>query len=262
MALDKSEAVILKMFNWSESSRTVVFFTRKFGKMALIDRGGRLLKSKRGRLLRFARLDLTLYNSQKETSGYISDVEALRVFSLEKDGGLGRLAYGSAACELLYILLPESEQQSSLYSYFLSYLEKLEQVDKKYLPALFLTFLLRVMSQLGYHPSLAFCAGCSKNWSDMPQDEGKLLFSAQRGGLVCPSCQKPGEYYIGLSAGDVKSLTVLQRASLDEAAAVPMGYQGATFLIETLADFLKFHSGLLSELKSLEFLEKLKNTQL
>jgi hypothetical protein len=55
---------------------------------------------------------------------------------------------------------------------------------------------------------------------------------------------------------------VLQRASLEEAATVPLGYQEATTLVEALGDFLKFHSGLVTDLKSLEFLEKLKNTQL
>jgi DNA repair protein RecO (recombination protein O) len=262
MPLEKSEAVVLKMFNWSESSRTAVFFTREFGKLPLVDKGGRSIKSKRGRLLRFARLDLTFYSSHKESSGYISDVETRKVWSLEKDGELGRLAYGSAACELLYLLLPEGEPQGALYQYFLTYLSHLETVDKRYLPSLFLTFFLRSMSLLGFHPSLAFCAGCNKDADIFLKPGDEARFSPKRGGLICPACQKPGEYYIGLSVDQVKTLTVLQRASLDEAVTVPLGYREATTLVETLGNFLKFHSGLGSDLKSLEFLEKLKNTQL
>lgn len=261
MPLEKSEAVILKMFNWSESSRTVLFFTRDYGKLPLVDKGGRSIKSKRGRLQQFARLEMTFYSSQKETSGYVSDCELLEIFPLDADGELGRLAYASAACELLYLLLPEKEEQAGLYAYFLSYLRKLGRADKRFLPAVFVAFFLRTISQLGYHPSISYCVGCNKEVSLFGDATADFMFSPERGGLVCPSCQKPGEYYIPLSAGGRRVLTTLQQASLDEAATVPIGFQEATFLVELLANFLKYHSGLVSDLKSVEFLEKLKKSQ-
>ena len=261
MPLEKSEAVILKMFNWSESSRTVLFFTHDHGKLPLVDKGGRSIKSKRGRLQQFARLEMTFYSSQKESSGYVSDCELLEVFPMEAEGELGRLAYGSAACELLYLLLPENEAQSGLYAYFVSYLRKLGKVEKRYLPAVFLAFFLRTISLLGYHPSISYCVGCNKEVSAFGESAGHYRFSPERGGLVCPSCQKPGEYYIPLSAEGLRVLTILQQASLDEAATVPIGFQEASLLVEILANFLKYHSGLVSDLKSVAFLEKLKKSQ-
>jgi hypothetical protein len=89
-----------------------------------------------------------------------------------------------------------------------------------------------------------------------------MMFSPERGGLVCPSCQKPGEYYIGLSPDQLRLLSVLQRASLDEAATVAIGFQEASLLVETLTKFVKYHSGLISDIKSLGFLDKLKSSQL
>jgi len=262
MALEKSQAVVLKMFNWSESSRTVLFFTERFGKLPLVDKGGRSIKSKRGRLMPFAQLEITFYSSQKESSGYLSDVDTRRVYSMEGEGSLGRLAYGSAACELLYLLLPEEEAQAGLYRYFLTYLEKLETCRRRSLPALFLTFFLRALSLLGFHPSVAYCIVSGLEADKFAPDDGRLQFSPKRGGLVAPACQKPGEYYIGLSIEQVKTLSVLQRASLEEAATVPLGFEDATYLIETLGNFLRYHSGLISDLKSLEFLQKLKNSHL
>lgn len=261
MPLDKSEAVILKMFNWSESSRTVLFFTRDYGKLPLVDKGGRSIKSRRGRLQQFARLEMTFYSSQKESSGYVSDCELLETFALDADGELGRLAYGSAACELLYLLLPENEEQAALYGYFVRYLRRLGKADKRYLPAVFLAFFLRTISLLGYHPSISYCVGCDKEVAKFGGTASEYRFSPERGGLVCPSCQKPGEYYIPLSAEGLRVLTSLQQASLDEAATVPIGFQEASFLVEILANFLKYHSGLMSDLKSVAFLEKLKKSQ-
>ena len=162
MALEKTEAVILRSFNWSESSRTVVFFSRREGKLPLVDKGGRTFKSRRGRLIPFSLMEITYYSSEKESSGYISDVELLRSYRLENEGSLGRLTFASAACELLYLLLPEKEPQEELYDYLTAYLERVETADKQYLAAVFLSFFLRLLSQLGYSPSISYCAVCRR----------------------------------------------------------------------------------------------------
>ena len=59
----------------------------------------------------------------------------------------------------------------------------------------------------------------------------------------------------------MRASRILQRASLDEAASLPIGYQKAAGLLDVLTRFLKYHAGLTSDLKSLAFLEKLKNSQ-
>jgi len=262
MALEKSEAVVLKAFNWSESSRAVHFFTRRFGRISLMDRGGRAIKSRRGRIMPFAHLEITFYKSEKQTAGYLSDTEVLKMFEPETDGSLGRLAYGSAAFELLNLLLPEEEPHEDLFEYLLLFLQRQSRADKRCLPALFLAFFLRMMSLLGYHPSLAFCAGCQKPIAPDVEGQAPLQFSPERGGMVCAACQKPGEYYIGLSSEQHRLLLSLQRASLDEAATVPMSFQEATYLTDALAAFLRYHSGLVSDIKSLEFLDKLRQSDL
>ncbi len=261
MPLEKTEAVILKSFNWSESSRTIHFFTREYGRISLIDKGGRRIASRRGRLLPFTRLEVTFYQSKKESAGYISDTTALETFSLDGDGELGRLAYASAACELLFMLLPEQEANPSLFGYFLSFLGKNSSTEKRFLPAVFVTFFMRLLSGLGFHPSVSFCSGCGKKSEEIEKSGSRILFSPERGGLICAACQKPGEYYIQLSGESTRLLGTLQRASLGEAETLPIGYEEATVLIEVLTKFLKYHSGMKSDLKSLEFLEKLKKSQ-
>jgi len=210
----------------------------------------------------FTRLEVTFYNSEKETRGYVSDSEPIEWFMFEKEGTLGRLAYGSAACELLYLLLPEEEPQGALYVYFVSFLQHINADDRRSLPGLFLAFFLRVLSQLGYHPSLAYCVGCGKDIDEPGQRSDPVLFSPERGGRVCQACQRVGEYYIGLSPDGFDLLSRLQTASLDEASALPVRYQDAALLVEALTKFLSYHSEVKSDLKSLEFLEKLRTSEL
>lgn len=253
---------MLKAFNWSESSRTVIFFTRDFGKIALVDKGGRRIASKRGRLLPFARMELTFHASERSGRGYISDSDLIELYEFQKDGTLGRLAYASAACELLNMLLPEEEPLPSLFNYAGSFFEKTNTVDKRGLPALFIAFFLRLLSQLGYHPSLTYCIGCGLSWEEESPKDGVIAFSPERGGYVSASCQQVGEYYIGLSSGGYRTLTQLQTASLDEASLMQIGYQEASLMLELLTRFLSYQAGVSADLKSLEFLEKLKNSPL
>jgi len=259
MALKTTEAVVLKTFNWSESSRTVVFFTRDRGRLALTDKGGRRFNSRRGRLIPFSRLEITYYDSQKESAGYISDVSLVESFSLEGDGALGRLAYASAACELVFHLLPDGQVQTDLYRYFITLLSLLDKVERLSLPAVFLTFFIHFLSYLGYHPSLSGCPGCGREVEKLAVD-GSVFFSPERGGGICSACQRTGEQYIPIPEAGYKLLGQLQRAPLTQAVSLSMGYGETTLLLEALVKFVGYQTDLKAKLKSLEFLEKLKDS--
>jgi DNA repair protein RecO (recombination protein O) len=261
MPLEKTYAFVLKSYDWSESSRTISFFTRNFGKLSLVDKGGRSLTSKRGRVVPFSELEITFYESKKESSGYISDVEMIRMFELSGDGSLGRLAYASAAVELLQLLLPKEEPLIDLYEYAVSFLEKVDQAKKQALASLFLTFFLRLLSQLGYHPSLGYCGGCDRSIESFIKDGAAVRFSPERGGIVCPSCQNPGEYYIGLPYEGFLKLVELQTASLNEAEKLTLGFKETSLLLDALVKFLEYQADISQKIKSLEFLDKLKNAK-
>ncbi len=262
MALHKSEAILLKAFNWSESSRTVVFFTRRSGRLPLVDRGGRSIKSRRGRLHPFSPLELTYYASEKESRGYLSSIDLVEQRRFEKEGSLGRLAFGSAACELLYLLLPEEEAQVELYDYFNAYLKYIDMADRRSLPSLFLAFFLRTLSRLGYHPSLDHCVMCDRDATDRRDETATVTFVPARGGMVCDACQTAGDEYIRLSVGALSKLAFLQKSGLSRAATMPIGYKEASLLLEALTRFVRYQADLNDDLKSLEFLQKLKNTNL
>lgn len=261
MPLEKTLAFVLKSYDWSESSRTISFFSRSFGKLSLNDKGGKRLATKRGRVVPFAELELTFYSSRKETSGYISDVELIRMFELSGEGSLGRLAFASAACELLQLLLPKEEPMAELYDYSVSLLRKINNSKKQALSALFLAFFLRLLSQLGYHPSLSYCIGCEKRADEFIIKGRTVKFSPERGGIVCPSCQNPGGYYIGLPYDGFLKLLELQTASLNEAERVTLAFKETILLIDALVKFLEYQADLSSKIKSLEFLHKLKNAK-
>lgn len=219
------------------------------------------MTAKRGRVVPFAELELTFYESKKESNGYISDVELLRMFELSGDGSLGRLAFASATCELLQLLLPKEEPLSDLYDYSVTLLDKINKSYKQSLSALFLSFFLRLLSQLGYHPSLSYCIACGKKTDEFLSKGKSVKFSPERGGIVCPSCQNPGESYIALPYDGFLKLEKLQTASLTEAENLALGFKETSLLLDALVKFLEYQADISSKIKSLEFLHKLKNAK-
>ena len=81
------------------------------------------------------------------------------------------------------------------------------------------------------------------------------------GGIVCGTCQKAGEYYISLSPECFKIFSVLQTASLSDASSVPITLGQATILQDALSRFVSGQTQMDCKLKSLAFIEKLKNSK-
>jgi recombinational DNA repair protein (RecF pathway) len=155
--------------------------------------------------------------------------------------------------------------------------------DKRSLPGLFLAFFLGSLSHLGYHPSLTHCASCGRPASQAGTQAGSqadqvgasqagsqaaarpaeyVEFCPERGGVVCSSCQTAADHYIRLSRACYEQLVSLQSGSLTEAAALPITYADTELLLEALTRFVSCQTGVSGDLKSLEFLQKLKKTDL
>jgi DNA repair protein RecO (recombination protein O) len=262
MSLETTPALLLKAYNWSESSRTLLFFTKRLGRLALVDKGGRQLKSRRGRPIPFALLEVTFYDHEKESTCYLSDVELLEQWEFANDGNLGRLAYGSAALELLNLLLPEDESHDDIFNYTCNFFQLVATSPRAGLPSLFIAYLLRLLSQLGYHPSLSYCVGCGRDIEEWGSSADRVAFSAERGGIVCPTCQSGGDYYITPHWETYRRAVAMQTASLSEAVTMTMGFTESTQVLDLLVAFISAHTGAKGDLKSLTFLEKLKTTTL
>jgi len=263
MSLHKTEGLILKSANWSESSQTITIFTPDMGKISLNIKGSRRLNGKRGRPLKFARLEINCYMRDGAESGHLSDIEPLEVFLFERDGQLGRLTFAAAAVELLDNLLTASDPQGSVYQITLSFLRMTDRIDKKRLPGLFAGYILRLISLLGYRPNLVGCVNCGREIQtvETAQDNnGRHFFSAERGGIVCDQCRGTAvteNRMIALSETERFHFLKILESSLEEASHIPISLKELNILMNLITALLKFHAGTFRGLKSLDFLDKL-----
>jgi DNA repair protein RecO (recombination protein O) len=183
MAAEKTLALVVRTTDWSETSRIATLWTREFGKVRALAKGGRRLKSNFE-----SGLDLlTLCNVVflRKSSGGLDLLTEAQVVEryprLRND--LQALYAGYYVAELLADWTEEYDPHVALFDEARSALQSLGDpaIPTATRLARFECVLLR---ELGYSPVLDVCAGCSAELN-----EDRLAFSAPAGGMVCPACQ-------------------------------------------------------------------------
>ena len=225
MSLEKTDAVVLKTVEWSETSLVVTLFTKDFGKVSAIAKGARRLKSPFESALDLLSLSSVVFLKKSgESLDLLTEAKLLRRF---RSAGVGLLPLycGYYAGELINALTENHEPIPGLLE---SLCHALEELDRQASPAwTILDFELQTIQRLGHMPSWRWCVACGE---EIETDRQSIAFSAQAGGVVCPSCTPMHRNYlrIGPQTLDVLDKRACQLTSptqanvLAEPAPAPM----------------------------------------
>ena len=204
MPAEKAVGLVVRTYDWSETSRIATIWTREFGKVRVLAKGGRRLKSNFE-----VALDLLTVCSivlLRKSSGLDLLTEA-RVE--ERFGGLRtnlRALYGGYyVAELLGEGTQDYDPHPALFELSLDTLRKLAAGGD--VAGLVSAYELGWLNELGLRPVLHRCAVCQTD--RFPA--GPLVFSPIAGGVVCPAC--------AASQRDWRSMTRQALAALEELTA-------------------------------------------
>ena len=252
MSICKTEAIVLKTHNFSESSKVVTVYTKKYGKCAVVAKGIRRPKSPlRGRLELMTHTSIVFYKKEGRELHTLSQSDVRTPFhTLQSD--LERFGYASAVCELVDRLTPMEAENRELFALTLKTLGQLEGAQPEELTILLWFFELRMLAFLGFKPELGTCVICKG-----VSESGPIGFSLPKGGVLCSRCAVKDDEAYALSQKSLRFLRDLQRARTVHATKhIPP--QGATSEIDNLLHaFLKYHTDDLRDIKSLRVLERL-----
>ena len=181
MPLYKEQGVVLRSVKLGEADKIVTVMTQGSGKVRAVAKGIRKTTSRFG-----ARLEPTTHVSLMAYRGRgaldtVSQAEIVSPFlSIRRD--LGLLAAAETMLEAVDKVTDEHERNVRLFMLLLSGLRVLDAgpADPT---AVAESFLLKLLSLSGFHPSLLACAECGR-----PDPE---LFSSGQGGAVCSACAGP-----------------------------------------------------------------------
>lgn len=204
----RTEAVILRHLDWGEADRLLWIFTREQGKIRIVAKGVRKLRSRKaGHLEPFIHANLLLAYGRE--MWIVTQAETVQAFiPLRED--LRRLGYASYVIELLDRFTYEEGENKQLFHLLVDTLGLLSAEPD---PAFAVRYYeVRLLDLVGYRPQLFHCVSCHN-----PIQAEDQFFSASLGGVLCPRCGAGGAEGRPISVGALRLLRHFQRSTYQEA---------------------------------------------
>ncbi len=183
MSLEKATALVIRGTDFSETSRIVTLWTKEFGKVRALAKGGRRLKSNFDVALDLLTVCGIVFIRKTSTSlDLLTEAQVQERFGqLRHD--LAALYAAYYVAELLDAWTQDHDPHALLFDEAIVTLRNLGQPGI-ITGACLAHFELVLLRELGYGPALDFCADCGEALSGRG-----LAFSAAGGGVLCAACQ-------------------------------------------------------------------------
>jgi len=209
MSTEKTEAIVVRQTDFSETSRIVTLFTRDWGQISVIAKGARRLKGPFEAALDLLTVCRIVF-IRKSSSGLdiLTEAQLLKRFK-PSDHNLDSLYGGYYVAELLSSLTAEYDPHPILYDEAVRTLDNLSH--EAHPQKSVLKFELVVLREIGHLPALDVCIACGN-----PLVRGPLAFWVSQGGLLCPGCQQEAYGHNRIPLGTV---VLLRRLAVESSSA-------------------------------------------
>lgn len=204
MASEKTDAIILRLVRFSESSAVVTMFTREHGKIAALARGAYRPKSAfEGALDLGSHCSVVFISKSSDALDLLTEAKLQRRFR-SAQRSLLRLNLGYFVLELVRELTEDGQPVSGLFELVQGTLTALDspQIQDTMMPDLMATFILQTLKQLGHSPALDVCAACGQ----CAGEPARVAFGLQAGGVVCSRCRSRERQLVIMTAQDLAAM--------------------------------------------------------
>lgn len=201
LSTEKTEAIVIRQVDFSESSRVVTFYSRDFGKVSSLAKGAKRLKGPFD-----AALDL-LSNCRivfiRKSSGALHLLTQASLVSRFSPipTSLNSLYGGYYLADLICSLTEEEDPDSQIFDLAIKSLAELADKEAD-LAATIVGFEIGLLHLIGLFPNLQECSVCS----EPIKITGKYAHWVSQGGLLCSGCRKQEYKGKSVSAGSIALL--------------------------------------------------------
>ncbi len=187
MPLFKTDAIVIRSSHYGESDKIVTFFTSHFGKLKGIAKGARRSKKRfQNALGLFTHLRLIFFDREGMGLVRVEGCDVLNFFPRIRED-IKKIFYGNYLLELVNEMAGEREMNRQTFGLLLSFLSNLDTgvSGEEQLRI----FEIRMLSLVGYQPSVRRCGLCKKDWEDL-KESPRVFFSLEKGDLLGEGCSK------------------------------------------------------------------------
>ena len=206
MASEKATGLVLRVYEFSESSSVVTLFTREFGKISGLAKGARRPKGSFDAALDvLCTCRLVFLRKSGEALDLLTEAKLLRRFRL-CDKNLSRLYAGYYVAELLFELTDEYDAHPPLFDTAERTL--LQLGNEPHIGLAIVQFEMVALRILGHVPALDRCADCG----DVIKQINRIPFAHAAGGLLCGACRAKHSQIVQVSSQVVEALRRIANA--------------------------------------------------
>lgn len=204
MSLENAQALVIRGYDFSETSRVAILWTREFGRVAALAKGARRLRSAFESSLDLLNVcDIVLIRKTSGAMDLLTEAKVRERFPrLRSD--LPAWYVGQYVAELLGDWTTDHDPHPVLFDEAVGTLRDLGEMPKQTGPRT-ARFELVLLKELGYGPALEHCAACNADIAG--QD---VSFSPAKGGVVCRRCDERIPDRIPLKLDAVRTLIRLR----------------------------------------------------
>jgi DNA repair protein RecO (recombination protein O) len=228
MTATRATALVVRGTDWSETSRITTLFTREFGKVRALAKGGRRLRSNFEIAFDLLTVcEVVFFHKVPGGLDLLTEARVIERFAHLRTN-LTALYAGYYAAELLADGTQDYDPHPQLFDAAVTFLRRLGSVDSAGGPtadigdvsASLSAFELVWLRELGYSPRLDACAACGAE-SAPPGLTARVAFSPSAGGVICPACTAAASDRRFLTASAWSALRGLVTAGPDATPDMP-----------------------------------------
>lgn len=215
MSAEKARALVIRLADFSESSRVVTLFSREFGQLSCLAKGAKRLRNPfESALDLLSECHIVFLRKSSGALHLLTEAQLIRRFSPAPQESLG-LYGGYYIAELLEAFTAADDPHTELYDTAVAALADLDAPQGGQ-PAgspdhrlTILRFELALLRETGQLPEFTHCLVCGLPIDAAPA--GRIWVS--QGGLLCSNCGRPEFDHTNISPG---TLAVVRRLAAAE----------------------------------------------
>lgn len=232
--LYEAEGIVVRSMDYGEGDKIVVLLTKEAGKVSVMARGAKKLKSRHSAIAQlFTHGVYTYFKGNASQMGTLNHGDIVSSHHAIREH-LHKSAYAAYLAELTDRLIGEAEGSGFVFEQLASALTAIEEdKDPVMISHIYEMVMLRVA---GYAPSFTDCVSCGAALTDP-------WFSVSGGGAVCTRCRSGQSDAVLLAPGVYKVLRAIQRVDLRNLGNVSVSEQTKQQLKQMMRQYMDHHTG-------------------
>jgi DNA repair protein RecO (recombination protein O) len=243
--MKKIEGIVLRSIDYGESNKIITIFSRDLGKFGAVARGAKKPKSRLASVSQpftYGHFICMIGNSGLAT---IQQGEVIDTFRGIKED-LFLTSYTAYIAELLDKGTEDRNHNPFLFELLYQTMKAIEEGhDPDILKNI---FEIKMLTVLGFHPSLDHCAICGSN-------HGPFVFSIKEGGILCERCSHHDRFSLKVQQVTLKLLRLFYYFDLNRLGSINVKDKTKKELDLCISAYYDEYSGIY--LKTKRFLQQL-----